>query len=141
MQVFAQELKTMGVDLSVLGESVTITFSTAKLKEFNLERNFARQVAFVFGSVVVYRLIAVSYGPRLEDWKTYWSNPFDEWAGDFWEMLEHPEWRMPGAWDHTILVKRWQPEAEPNPPRKKQLRRQRAAEKAAAKVEHSYRDR
>ncbi|RYP07837.1 hypothetical protein DL765_008990 [Monosporascus sp. GIB2] len=39
------------------------------------------------------------YGPEPEDWDVYWSEPTDEFAGDFWELVENPPLQVPGAWD------------------------------------------
>lgn len=48
------------------------------------------------------RIIAVTYGPQVEDWDVWFSNPFDEWAGEFWDMIDHPERAMPGAWEYEV---------------------------------------
>jgi hypothetical protein len=45
------------------------------------------------------RLIALEYGPNPEDWKFWFSDPTDQLVGEFWDMVEHPERSMPGAWD------------------------------------------
>ncbi|RYP89920.1 hypothetical protein DL770_003941 [Monosporascus sp. CRB-9-2] len=45
------------------------------------------------------RLMGYKYGPEPEDWDVYWSEPTDEFAGDFWELVENPPLQVPGAWD------------------------------------------
>ncbi|KAH8819423.1 hypothetical protein F5884DRAFT_11225 [Xylogone sp. PMI_703] len=45
------------------------------------------------------RLIAMEFGPNPEDWKLWLSDPTDQFAGEFWDMIESPERSMPGAWD------------------------------------------
>lgn len=44
------------------------------------------------------RLIGFDYGPEPEDWRLWWSEPTDEFAGEFWHMIENPWERIPGAW-------------------------------------------
>ncbi|RYP46480.1 hypothetical protein DL768_007313 [Monosporascus sp. mg162] len=45
------------------------------------------------------RLMGYKYGPEPEDWDVYWSEPTDEFVGDFWELVENPPLQVPGAWD------------------------------------------
>lgn len=45
-----------------------------------------------------YKIIAIDYGPKADDWYLWLSNPLDEWAGEFWDMVDHPERAVPGAW-------------------------------------------
>lgn len=45
------------------------------------------------------KIINFSFGPQVEDWRFFISWPFDEWAGEFWHMVEdgfRPP--MPGSW-------------------------------------------
>ncbi|RYO82477.1 hypothetical protein DL766_006336 [Monosporascus sp. MC13-8B] len=48
------------------------------------------------------RLMGYKYGPEPEDWDVYWSEPTDEFAGDFWELVENPPLQVPGAWDPSF---------------------------------------
>jgi hypothetical protein len=45
------------------------------------------------------RVVGFTSGPNPDDWSVYLSNPLDEHAGEFWDMIEHPERAMPGAWN------------------------------------------
>lgn len=45
----------------------------------------------------MYHTADFEYGPRVEDWCIWLSNPFDEWADDFWNLIEDPEKLMPGT--------------------------------------------
>lgn len=48
------------------------------------------------------RLIGFQYGRFPTDWKFWWAEPSDEFAGDFWRLVELESTRavisMPGAW-------------------------------------------
>ncbi|KAI1374189.1 hypothetical protein F4677DRAFT_172830 [Hypoxylon crocopeplum] len=43
-------------------------------------------------------LIGFKYGPEPEDWKVYWDEPTDRFAGEFWKSIESPPLRIPGSW-------------------------------------------
>ncbi|OQD98846.1 hypothetical protein PENSOL_c008G11130 [Penicillium solitum] len=44
------------------------------------------------------RLIGFSYGPSIEDWHLWVSEPSDSLVGEFWDLIERPVEVMPGAW-------------------------------------------
>ncbi|KAK5120303.1 hypothetical protein LTR85_006509 [Meristemomyces frigidus] len=46
-------------------------------------------------------IIGLKSGPKPEDWGVWQRHPGDEYAGMFWDLLDHPERAMPGAWNHT----------------------------------------
>lgn len=53
------------------------------------------------------RIIILEYGARPEDWQvmTSWrlnEDILEASAGDFFDMLEHPERGMPGFWDEDL---------------------------------------
>lgn len=43
-------------------------------------------------------LVSIKYGPRPEDWDFTWDLLVEEFAGEFWEMLENQPLHIPGAW-------------------------------------------
>lgn len=46
----------------------------------------------------VLEVIMVDYGPEVHDWKIWWSEASDHFAGEFWEMVEPKPSLMPGSW-------------------------------------------
>lgn len=38
------------------------------------------------------------YGRQPQDWKVFLEHPGDHYAGLFWDLVEHPERQVPGAW-------------------------------------------
>lgn len=49
----------------------------------------------------VIRIIGFSHGPTPEDWCLWISEPSDEFAGDFWAMIER-RMEVPGGWSDDV---------------------------------------
>ncbi|KAL3421078.1 hypothetical protein PVAG01_07523 [Phlyctema vagabunda] len=47
------------------------------------------------------RFISFTYGSEPKDWYLWVTEDFSNHFRLFWEMVEHPEWAMPGAWDSS----------------------------------------
>jgi hypothetical protein len=89
-------LKDSGVDLEAYGHNETLIFSRE-------DAEWPGRKILLYGfdhDVRAYlSLIAFEFGPNPEDWKFWFSDPTDQLVGEFWDMVEHPERRIPGAWD------------------------------------------
>ena len=46
--------------------------------------------------------ISFKYGPKPSDWQFYLIEQMDSSFEEFWNMVDHPEWAMPGAWDERF---------------------------------------
>ncbi|KAI3552053.1 hypothetical protein CSPX01_00729 [Colletotrichum filicis] len=44
------------------------------------------------------RLVSFAYGPEAEDWNLVWSLEAEEYAGEFWDLIENPPLHIPGGW-------------------------------------------
>lgn len=91
-----ETLQTSGVDLEEYG----------KIENMVQKESFMRLIPLCsitsgYGLEIVsfLRLIAMEVGPNSQDWKFWFSDPTDDFVGEFWDMVEHPERSMPGAWD------------------------------------------
>jgi hypothetical protein len=49
----------------------------------------------------IWRLLGFKFGPDVEDWDIWWNEPTDEFAGDFWALVEDPPVHVPGEWIET----------------------------------------
>jgi hypothetical protein len=90
-----QTLQGFGIDLERYGKTEHKLF----YQESSSWRNLELLMEGSRGEVYPLRLIGLQVGPEPEDWKLWLSEPSDEFAGDFWDMVEHPERTIPGAWD------------------------------------------
>lgn len=52
-------------------------------------------------------IIALRFGSTATEWGLWVSHPGDYYGGQFWDMVEHPERSMPGAW---VESKQFDPE-------------------------------
>ncbi|KAF2995137.1 hypothetical protein E8E14_002489 [Neopestalotiopsis sp. 37M] len=105
MKAWLQVLKDGGVDLQKYGQRET--------ELFNMElygRNFPLYNVDSDGDEVCWDnylrldlvLIGFQYGKEVDDWKLWWTEHTDAYAGDFWKSIESSaqsfEQRVPGAW-------------------------------------------
>ncbi|KAM0181855.1 hypothetical protein ACHAPF_001379 [Botrytis cinerea] len=51
----------------------------------------------------VVRVLSFTYGPKISDWQFWFTTEpgciHEGWIVEFWDMVEHPERQMPGAWN------------------------------------------
>lgn len=45
-----------------------------------------------------FSLIGITYGPLPEHWSFWWSCEYEDYAGEFWEMIENQRIKLPGSW-------------------------------------------
>lgn len=90
MTSFITEVQAWGVDLmEYAAKERSINGHTADLETW---------ILMYHPNDAMIHMIDFEYGPRFQDWRVWVSNPRDEWAGEFWEMIEDPERSIPGAW-------------------------------------------
>ncbi|KAF8859458.1 hypothetical protein BDZ45DRAFT_801586 [Acephala macrosclerotiorum] len=90
-------LRDNGIDLEEYG-----------LKEKQMQRNFRiRKNLSLWKEVsrvgkedyrIEIRFIGFDYGPEPADWRFWFTEELEPWFLEFWDMLDHPERAMPGAW-------------------------------------------
>lgn len=95
IRILARALHAAGVDLLQFGREEASLLSKGLVDQ---------DIIFLHShdpwDMVTVRLIGFSYGPKPEDWHCWFSDYRDEYAGEFWDMVENaePELRLPGAW-------------------------------------------
>ena len=86
LREFVTALSTAGVDLAAYGA-------------YETELGSVHHVGYDTGGIDVDRtLYGFAYGSRPSDWSVLIEHPGDQFAGIFWDAVEHPERLMPGAW-------------------------------------------
>ncbi|RYP11636.1 hypothetical protein DL767_011113 [Monosporascus sp. MG133] len=93
-------LKAAGINVTEYGRrEMELLRDTALTRDFVFSRRYPQKVPGPVWRGFSIRLMGYKYGPEPEDWDVYWSEPTDEFAGDFWELVENPPLQVPGAWD------------------------------------------
>jgi hypothetical protein len=52
-------------------------------------------------------LIRFKYGPKPSDWQFWLIEQMDNSLAEFWDMVDHSERAMPGAWDESFDDEYW----------------------------------
>lgn len=86
---YVSELMLLGINMA------TIIDVERKVLARHGKKNYPRRL---YHNGEPYKIIAIDYGLKADDWYLWLSNPLDEWAGEFWDMIDHPERAIPGAW-------------------------------------------
>lgn len=96
LYAWLETLQTSGVDLEEYGKTENLVQKESSMRGIPL---FSHSSYYDRDIVSFLRLIALEVGPNPQDWKFWFSDPTDQFVGEFWDMVEHPERSMPGAWD------------------------------------------
>ena len=91
LNCYISELMLLGINMA------TIIDVERKVAAMHVEKGILRRGIWYRDQWC--RVMAITYGPKADDWRIWLSNPRDEWAGEFWDMIDHPERAMPGAWE------------------------------------------
>lgn len=104
VMAWLKELDNAGIDLETYGRQEMVLRSHRKVRGHELittrvrsrEGPMSRQV-----SCAKY-YVNFTYGPKLCDWKFWFVEMMDSSLQEFWDMVDHPERTIPGAWDETF---------------------------------------
>ena len=94
LNLYISELMILGIDMA------TVIDVEKKVLARLEEKRTLRGISL---PGIQFKVIAIDYGLKADDWCLWLSNPLDEWAGEFWDMIDHPERAIPGAWHQDSL--------------------------------------
>ncbi|KAE9367098.1 hypothetical protein N431DRAFT_418216 [Stipitochalara longipes BDJ] len=103
--IWLKELHNSGLDLEQYGrEEKRRLFSRRVSREWVCyEFNYREKVR----PRCRLRLLNLTYGPEPSDW-VFWIVPVMEpYFAEFWDMVDHPERAMPGAWEDGYIYDDW----------------------------------
>ena len=95
MNLWISALSDSGVDLTKYGQRERLIWNSADILKCRHDDPRDPFSDYYFGQR---RLISFDYGPSPKNWKLWENEPTDEFAGDFWLMLDRKEEIMPGTW-------------------------------------------
>ena len=98
LRIWLEQLRYSGIDLRRYGRKEKSLWKDPRVnREWEyLERD---KQGWWTGNVYRLRLINFNYGPEPGDWR-FWIEPvMPNYFIQFWEMVDHPERAMPGAWE------------------------------------------
>ena len=94
LKVWLRTLQEAGVDLELYGRIEERIWRTEWIPRESHQLSDYHRLKWATKA----RLIGFSYGPSIEDWHLWVSEPSDSLAGEFWDLIERPVEVMPGAW-------------------------------------------
>jgi hypothetical protein len=98
LRIWLEQLRCLGIDLRRYGRKEKSLWEDLRVdQEWEyLEHDISSQWTYRW---VKLRLINFNYGPEPGDWR-FWIEPvMPNYFIQFWEMIDHPERAMPGAWE------------------------------------------
>jgi len=86
--IWLKELKSVGVDLVDYGHEE---------QEIHIQKQVSKE--WQLSSTRLLRLISFTYGSEPTDWEFWFTEVMENYFLCFWDMVDHPERGMPGAWN------------------------------------------
>jgi hypothetical protein len=95
--IWLQILKGVGIDLEVYGRKERFILQK-QVKPMFPFRMKGRDEGGRFFYQVWKQLLTFTYGPEPSDWEFFFIDEMEDDFMEFWDMVDHPERAMPGAW-------------------------------------------
>jgi hypothetical protein len=97
LRIWLEQLKGSGVNLVEYGkeEKCILEFPYVIREWVHLEFDEQMQCETLESYL---RLVSFTYGPEPDDWKFWFAPVMKDYFMDFWDMIDHPERAVPGAW-------------------------------------------
>jgi hypothetical protein len=98
LRIWLEQLRYSGIDLRRYGRMEKSLWRDPRVNR-EWEYDEVGKKGLWTGNTYRLRLINFNYGPEPEDWR-FWIEPvLPNYFIQFWDMLDHPERAMPGAWE------------------------------------------
>jgi hypothetical protein len=98
LRIWLELLRYSGIDLRMYGRKEKSLWKDPRVDREWETFEHDKQDRWT-GNYLRIRLINFTYGPEPEDWR-FWIEPvLPNYFIQFWEMVDHPERAMPGAWE------------------------------------------
>ncbi|KAL3458369.1 hypothetical protein BJX64DRAFT_279957 [Aspergillus heterothallicus] len=99
---WVSELKAVGVDIEAYGAKENALHKSGRsFMEFYLHKGALIDILStdeIIEDSLEFRVLDFTYGPEPDDWYIWVTNPLDEFAGEFWELVNRQSEIMPGTW-------------------------------------------
>jgi len=104
LQLWLSELSCLGVNILRYGEEEKrLQDGDFVIKDFKFHRREKNLMSITTRTMKVAHgtLRVINFKPNISPhlWKFWWSEPTDEFLGEFWAMCERLPTKIPGAWD------------------------------------------
>lgn len=103
VMAWLKELENAGIDLEAYGRQEAVLRSQRQVRNHELIATQMRSDEDVMSAQVPYTkyYINFTYGAKPNDWNFWFIEMMDNSLLEFWEMVDHPERAIPGAWDES----------------------------------------
>jgi len=98
LHFWLKQLKASGVDLIRYGEEENRALESPSARREYTYWDYHKAEPWVDDRWLEARLIHFTYGPDPEDWRFWLAPVMEDYFIEFWEMIDHPERAIPGAW-------------------------------------------
>jgi hypothetical protein len=103
LRIWLEQLRHSGIDLRRYGRKEKSLWKDPRVNREWKYYEFGENGEWT-GNAPRLRLINFNYGPEPGDWR-FWIEPvLPSYFMQFWEMVDHPERAMPGAWEEECSV-------------------------------------
>jgi hypothetical protein len=98
LRIWLEQLRHSGIDLRRYGRKEKSLWKDPTVNREWETFEFKRQCRWTANYLRI-RLINFTYGPEPGDWRLWIEPVMPNYFIQFWEMIDHPERAMPGAWE------------------------------------------
>jgi hypothetical protein len=101
LRIWLEQLRYSGIDLRRYGRKEKSLWQDPRVNRESHRAEFGKRDLVGEPEIKIYRLRLINfiYGPEPGDWIFWIETVMPNYFMQFWEMVDHPEKAMPGAWE------------------------------------------